>query len=144
MRRGRRRKQNIQQALFRVEFGFIGNILQLFGANVVNRNLDQVADHGFHIAANVADFRKLRSFDFEERRIRQLRQAAGDFCLPHACRPDHDDVLGNDFFCHIRWQLLPAHAVAQSNGNGTFRVLLPDNVLVELDNDLARRQLVES
>ena len=51
--------------------------------------------------------------------------------------------FGNHFLGEIFRKLLPAHAVAQSNGHGALRVLLPDDVLVELDNDLTRRELVE-
>jgi len=38
---------------------------------------------------------------------------------------------------------LPAHAVAQGDGDGALRVLLTDNILVEFGDDFARRQFVE-
>ena len=40
-------------------------------------------------------------------------------------------------------ELLPAHAVAQRDGDRALGVLLADDVLVELDDDLARRQRVD-
>jgi hypothetical protein len=39
--------------------------------------------------------------------------------------------------------MLPAHAVAQSDGYGALRVFLSDNVFVELNDDFARGQLIE-
>ena len=40
-------------------------------------------------------------------------------------------------------QLLPAHAVAQRDGHGALGGLLAHNVLVQLGDNLARRQLFE-
>src|SRR4029077_2068019 len=84
--RGGRGKQNIQQALFGVELGFVGDVFELFFANHLDGDLDQVADHGLNITSHVADLGKLRSFHFEERRVGELGQAAGDFGLAHAGR----------------------------------------------------------
>jgi hypothetical protein len=58
-------------------------------------------------------------------------------------RPDHDDVLGHDVVGDVGRQLLPALAVAQRNGHGALGVLLADDVLVQLGDNLARRQLVQ-
>ena len=145
LRRARswRRKQKIQQALFGVEFGLVGDFFQLLLADHVDGDLDQVADHGLDVAAHVADFGELRGFHFQERRVRQLGQAAGDLGLAHAGGADHDDVLGNDFFRQLGRQLLAAHAVAQGDGDGALGVVLADDVLVELGDDLARSQFVE-
>ena len=40
--------------------------------------------------------------------------------------------------------LLPAPAVAQSDGDGTLRLVLTDDVLVELTDDLAWRQGIQT
>ena len=40
-------------------------------------------------------------------------------------------------------ELLAAHAVAQSDGDGALRVLLADDMLVELSHNLARRQIIQ-
>src|SRR5205823_14725909 len=40
-------------------------------------------------------------------------------------------------------KLLPAHAITKSDGDGALGVFLPDDVLVELCNNLARRQLIQ-
>ena len=136
-------QKNIQQALFGVQFGFVGDVFELLFAHHFDGDLNQIADHGFDVAAHVADFGELRSFHLQEGRIGQLGQAAGDFGFAHAGGADHDDVFGNDFFGQVRRELLPAHAVAQRNGDGALGVFLADNVLVEFGDDLARREFVE-
>ena len=40
-------------------------------------------------------------------------------------------------------QLLPPHAVAQRDRDGALRLVLPDDVLVELGDDLPRRQRLD-
>src|SRR5439155_378068 len=42
------------------------------------------------------------------------------------------------------WQHLSSHAVAQGDGHRALRCFLPNDVLVEFDNDLPRRHLVET
>ena len=67
-RRARRRAATeVKQALFGIEFGFIGNVFEFFFANHVDGDLNQIADHRFDIAAHITDFGKLRGFDFQER-----------------------------------------------------------------------------
>ena len=92
---------------------------------------------------DVADFGELRSLHLQEGRVGKLGQAAGDFGFADAGGADHDDVLGDDFFRQIRRKLLAAHAVAQGDGHGALGVLLAYNMLVQLSDDLARRQFVE-
>jgi hypothetical protein len=136
-------QQEIEKALFGVEFRLVGHILELFLADHVNGDLHQVANHGFNVAADVAHLGKLRRLDLQERRIRQLGQAARDLRLTHARGSDHDDVLGNDFFGQLGRQLLATHAVAQRDCHSALRVLLSHHVLVELGDDLTWRELVE-
>ena len=138
-----RGQKNIEQALFSVQFGFIRDVFEFLFADHFDGDLNQVANHGFDIAADVADFGELGSFDLQEGRVGQLGEAAGDFGFADARGTDHDDVLGDDLFGHFGPELLPAHAVAQGDGDGALRVFLTDNVLVELGDDFARRQFVE-
>ena len=142
-RRRRGRQQNVEQALFGIQLGLVGDVFELLFAHHVDGDFDQVADHGFHVAAHVADLGKLRGFDFQERRVGQLGQAARDLGFAHAGGPDHDDVLGNDFFGEFGRQLLAAHAVAQRDGDGALGVFLANDVLVEFSDDLARSQFVQ-
>ena len=63
--------------------------------------------------------------------------------LSHAGGPDHDDVLGDDFFGQFRRKLLAAHAIAQGDGHGALGVFLADDMLVQLGDDFTRREFVE-
>ena len=57
-RRGRRRgKQEIEHALFRSLFGAVGDFIELFLADHVDGGFHEIADHGFHIAPDVTNFR---------------------------------------------------------------------------------------
>ena len=142
-RRRHRRQQQVEQALFGVQLGLVGNVFELLLAHHVDGDLHQVANHRLDVASDVADLGKLRGFDLQERRVRELGQAAGDLGFAHAGGAHHDDVLGNDFFRQLRRQLLAAHAIAQRDGDGALGVVLADDVLVELAHDLARSQFVE-
>ncbi len=99
---GSGRQQQVQDALFGVHLGLLRNVFQLFLAHHVDGNLDEVADHGFHVAAHVADLGELAGLHLEKWRVGELGQAAGDFGFTHAGRPHHDDVLGHDLFGHLR------------------------------------------
>ncbi len=142
--RRRRRKQEIEHAFFRGLLGAVGDFVEFFLADHVDGSLDEIADHRFHIAADVADFGVFRSFDLDERAAGEARQPARDFCFSHAGRPNHQNILGQNVFRDFRWQLLAAHPVAQRNGYSALCRRLPDNVLVEFQDDFARRHVVES
>ena len=138
-----RRQQQIEQALFRVQFGLVGNVFQLLFAHHVDGDLHQVADHRLDIAAHIADLGELRRFHLHEGGVRQLRQAARDLGFAHAGGTDHDDVLRDHFFGELGRELLAAHAIAQRDGHGALRLVLADNIFVELAHDFARGQFVE-
>ena len=104
------------------------------------RDLGEVADHRLDVAPDVADLGELRRLDLDERRLREPRQPPRDLGLADAGRADHEDVLRRDLLGHLRRQLLPPHAVAQRDGDGALGLALADDVLVELGDDLARRQ----
>ena len=110
-------------------------------AHHVDGELDEIAHHRLDVAADVADLGELRRLDLDERRLREPRQPPRDLGLADAGRPDHQDVLGRDLLGHLRRQPLPAQAVAQRDRHGALRLGLPDDVLVELGDDLARRQV---
>ena len=81
---------------------------------------------------------------FMNGRVGQLGEAAREFGFADAGGADHEDVLGHHVFGHLGRKLLAAQAVAQRDGDGAFGVGLPDDVLIELADDFARRQLVEN
>ena len=142
--RARRRQQQIEQPLLGVLRRLAAHFLEPLVADHVDAELDEVADHRLDVAADVADLGELRRLDLEERRLRQPRQPPRDLGLADAGRPDHQDVLRRDLFGHLRRQLLPPHAVAQRDRHGALGRGLADDVLVELGDDLARRQRVAS
>ncbi len=140
---GARREQEVEDALFGVQLGLVGDLVDLLGAHHVHGDLREVADHALHVAADVADLGELRGLDLEEGRVGHAREAARDLGLADAGRADHDDVLGHHVGGHLGRELLAADAVAQRDGDGALGGVLADDVLVELGHDLPRRHLVE-
>src|SRR4029077_1229288 len=138
-----RRQQQIEQALFRVQFGLVGDVFELLFADHVDGDLDQVANHRFNVSSHVADLGELRGFHLQKRRVGELGEATGNLGFTHAGRTNHDDVLGNDFFGQVGREFLAAHAIAQGDGHGALRGLLADHVLVKLGHNLERSQIVE-
>ena len=141
-RRARRRQQQIEQPLFGVLLGLAVHFLEPLFAHHVDRQLDEIAHHRLDVAADVADLGELRRLDLDERRLREPREPPRDLGLADARRPDHQNVLRDDVFGHLGRELLPAHAVAQRDRHRPLGVLLADDVLVELDDNLTRRQRV--
>jgi hypothetical protein len=104
-------------------------------------DLHQVADDAFHVAADIADLGELRRFHLEEGRVGELRQAARDLGLAAAGGPDHQDVLRHHLLAQAGRELLTTPAVAQRDRDGALRLVLADDVAVELGDDLARAQI---
>ena len=103
-------------------------------------DFQQIAHDLLDVAADIAHFRELGRFDFQERRLRELGEAARNFGLADAGRPDHQNVLGQNFFAQFRAQLLTPPAIAQGDGDGALGVVLSDDEAVEFGNDFARRE----
>ena len=139
----RRRQQYVEQALLGILLGLVLDLFEPLFADHVDGDLDQVADHGFDIATDVADLGKLAGLDLEEGRVGQLGQAAGDLGFADARGSDHDDVLGHDVIGDVGRQLLAALAIAQGYGDGALGGLLSNDVFIELGDDLARGEFVE-
>src|SRR6185437_1071 len=106
-------------------------------AQHVDADLDEVAHDALDVAADIADLGELGRFHFQERRLRELGEAARDLGLAAARGPDHQDVLRHDLLAHRLGKLLPAPAVAQRDRDGALRVILADDEPVELGDDLA-------
>ena len=122
---------------------FAVHVLELLLADHVHGELDEVAHHRLDVAADVADLGELRRFDLDERRLRELGQAPRDLGLADAGRADHQDVLRRHILGQLGRQLLAPHAVAQRDGDRALGLRLADDVLVELGDDLARRQRID-
>ena len=136
----RRRQQQVQQPLLGGLPRLLLHLLGLLRPHHVHGQLHQVAHHRFDVAADVADLGELRRLDLDERRLRQPRQPPGDLGLADAGRADHQDVLRRHLLGDVGRQPLPAHAVAQRDGHGALGLGLADDELVELGDDLPRRQ----
>ena len=108
----------------------------LFGLDHADGDFEEVADHGFDIAADVADFGVLGGFDFDEGGLGEVGEAAGDFGFADAGGADHEDVFGDDGLGQGCGELLAAPAVSDGDGDGAFGGGLADDVLVELGDDL--------
>ncbi len=137
----RRRNEQFQQFLFDALGGLYLDLLTLLGADHLKRGLHQIANHALHIAAVVADLGVFGGLDLDERRAGEQGQTPGDLCLADPRGPDHDDVLGSHLPPHLFGELLPAPAIAQGEGNGSFGVVLADDVLIELLDYLLGGQL---
>ena len=92
-----------------------------------DRNINQIADDLFHIAADITDFGEFCGFDLDERRAGEFCQTTADLCFTDASWSDHQDVLGVDLIAQIIAQLFAAPTVAKCNGNGAFGLILADN-----------------
>src|SRR5256712_3030601 len=108
------------------------------GLDHVHRELGEVADHRFHVAAHVADLGVLGGLDLQEGRLGELREPAGHLGLPDAGRADHDDVLRRHLVAQVGRQVLPPPAVAQRDRYGALGPLLSDDVAVGLGDDPCR------
>jgi len=129
----------------RVQYPFLGGFFGLrphfgrgFFAGQLDGAVNQVANDGFHVFANVTDFGKFGGFHLDEGGIGQARQSPGDFGFAHAGGADHEDVLGCDFAPQFFGQLHPAPAVAKRNGHGALGVGLANNVTIQFVNNFTR------
>ena len=134
-----------------VEDALLGKLLRLFLhglhallAHHANGGFNKIPHDGLDVAADVADLRELRRLNLDERRLDELREAAGNLSLADAGRADHEDVLRDDLVLHGAGELAAAPAVAQGDGDGALGLILPDDVFVELLHDLAWRLLVHA
>ena len=135
---GRRRIEDVEQALFGGVARLDRDPLALFLAHHLDRDFGEVADHRFDVAADVADLGVARGLDLDERGLGQARQAARDLGLADAGRPDHQDILGRDFVAQLGRDVLPPPAIAQRDRHGALGVVLAHDIAVELGNDFAR------
>ena len=125
------------QAFLGGEFGLGLDVAAAGVAQHGDAGLDEVADDGFDVAADIADLGELGGLDLEEGGLGELGEAAGDLGLAAAGGADHEDVLGHDLLAHGLGQLLAAPAVAERDGDGALGVGLADDKAVELGDDLA-------
>lgn len=135
-------QQQIQQVFFRLFLGLGGHPLTFLVAHELDADFHEIADHGFHIAAHVADFRVLGGLHLDEGRAGESGQPAGYLGFAHAGGPHENDVLGRDFVAQGRIKLLTPPAVAHRHGHHALGLFLSDDIFVELGNNLPGGQRV--
>ncbi len=102
--------------------------------------VDEIADHRIDVAAHVSDLGEFRRLHLDERRSGETSETLRDLRFADAGRTDHEYVR--------RLYLLPdrlvdaraAPPVPKRHRDGPFRVVLADDVLVELGDDLSGRE----
>ena len=133
-----RRKQRIQQSLFRSLLGRTLNLSFLFLGNHSQRQFSEIANNRFHVPTHVAHLGEFRSFDLDERSLGKTRESASDLRLPDPGGSDHDDVLRRDLVSQFFGNLLPAPTIAQGNRNRSLCFTLTDDIPVEFRDDFSR------
>ena len=141
VRRGR--EEQVEDAFFGGLLGAIGDFVEFFFADHVDGCFDEIANHGFDVAADVADFGVLRGLHFHEGATGETREAAGDFGFADASGADHQNIFRQNVFGDLGRKLLASHAIAKSDGDGALGGVLADDVLVELRDDFAWSHVVE-
>jgi hypothetical protein len=86
----------------------------------------------------VPDLSELRGFHLDKRRTTELRQSPRYFSLAAACRADHQYVLGSHFGALLLGELQATPASAQSHGNCSLGIGLPNYELVKFGAELGR------
>ena len=136
--RGARADKRVKHAFLGVKLRLGGHLFALGIAHEPDARLKQVAHDLVDVAADVADLGELGGFNLDERGAGEPGQSPRDLGLADTRRADHQDVLGQDLLAHVLFELLPAPAIAERNGDGALGVALADDVAVELRDDLAR------
>src|SRR5262249_5203666 len=124
-------------ALLGIELRLGLDLLALRVADEADACFQEIANDLIDVAADITDLGELRCLDLDKGRSGKLGEPARDLGLADAGRPDHQDVLGQNFLAQLIVELLAAPAVAQRNGDGALGVALADDVAIELGNDLA-------
>ena len=109
--------ERIEDAVLCRKLGARHHLLAALFALQVNRDLDEIADDLFDVAADIADLREFCRLHLDEGCVRQARQAAGNF--PFCRRPwgrssgcssgvhrraGHRAVAGDASGCEARWR----------------------------------------
>jgi hypothetical protein len=129
--------QGIQQAFLGGQLGARLHILAAALAYHGNADFQQVAHDLLDIAADITDLGELGRFHLDEGSAGQPRQAARNLGFAAAGRPDHQNVLGQNFLAQFLGQLQAAPAIAQGDGDRALGRVLADDEAVEFGNDLA-------
>ncbi len=128
--------ENFNHLLFRSARSLYGNFRRLFVLHQTERAFHQIAHHALYVLADVTDFGIFGCLYLNKRRFYEFGKAARDLCFADARRTFHDNIFGRDLLAQFRRKLRPSVSVSECNGNRLFRLVLPDNVLIEFVYDL--------
>ena len=120
----------------RFDQGFVAEGLGHLCLHQPDGDRAKLAHHALHVAAYIADLRELGRLDLDERRLGELGEPSGNFCLAHPGGADHQDVLGGDVVALRSGKLLAPVSVTQGHRHRPLGRMLPDDVLIELGDDL--------
>jgi hypothetical protein len=124
-------------------FGALGHFVQFFLAHHVDGGLDQIAHHGFHVAADVADFGVFRGFHLDERAAGQAREAPRDFRFPTPVGPIIRIFFGRTSSAISGVSFWRRTRLRNATATARFAAACPDDVFVQLDDNFSRSQLVK-
>ena len=139
-----RRNKDINETLLCILLCLVLHFLNLLLTHHPHGGLDEITHDGLHVASDVADLGELGRLHLQKWRTHEARQTAGNLRLADTGRANHEDVFRNDVLAHIRIELTAPPAIAQSDRDRALRLVLTDNILVELGDDLARCLFVDS
>mmetsp|Transcript_36982 Transcript_36982/g.87859 ORF Transcript_36982/g.87859 Transcript_36982/m.87859 type:complete len:213 (-) Transcript_36982:324-962(-) len=112
------------------------------GLRVQDRVLDEVAHDLVDVSAVEADLRELGRLNLDKGRVCNLRKAASNLCLAAACRPNHEDVLGDNICLEVLGDALPPPPVAHGDRNCALGIPLTHNVLVEQPHNFSWSEVI--
>src|SRR5687768_1356819 len=112
----------------------------MFSADHRDTDLGEISNNRFDVAADIADLGELGRFNLHERSAGELGKTARNLGLAASRRTDHDDVVRHDLFAHVTDDLLATPAIPERDGDRTLRVMLSDDVFIELRYDLPWRE----
>ena len=92
--------QGIENTFLRGELCARLNILTLALAGLGDRDLHQIANDLFDVAADIAHFGEFRGLDLDEWRVRELCEPPGDLGLADPGRTDHQDIFRKYLLAH--------------------------------------------
>ena len=113
----------------------------LFFSHDPKRVFHKLPNHTLDVAAMIADFRVLRSVNFNKRGARKSRKATRHLGFPNASGTNHHNVLRANPAAHRFVDSLSTPAITNRDGYRPLRFSLTDNMLVKLFYDLSWGQL---
>src|SRR5258706_269158 len=133
--------QDVEDALFRLLRRLLTHLRHALVMHHADRRVHEIAHNRIDIAADIADLREFGGLNFDEGCVGELGQPARDFRFAYPSRPNHEDVLRRDLRLYLDGQREAAIAVTQRNSYRPLRLVLPNNIAVQLPNNMLGSQV---